>query len=358
MKKGPHYERSFMMIPTQGYAAMRPTSPLMPFRFDRRDPGPQDVVIDILFCGVCHSDIHAARDEWGGAHYPMVPGHEIVGRVTSVGAKVKKIKPGAIAGVGCFVDSCRTCEQCRQGHEQYCSQAVFTYNHYEKNGKTLTYGGYSNKIVVDEKFVLKIAPDLPLERVAPLLCAGITTYSPLRHWKVSKGQQVGILGLGGLGHMGIKFASAFGAKVTVLSTSKAKESDAREMGADDFIVTTEPGAVEALAGRFDFILDTISAPHDVNAYLEVLKVDGTMVLVGAPPKPLSVEAFSLIMKRRCLAGSLIGGIRETQEMLDYCAKKKILSDVQVIPLSHINAAYERIVKGDVRYRFVIDLKAV
>ncbi len=347
------------MLQTRGYATKGPTSILEPFTFERREPGPSDVLIEILYCGICHSDIHQARDEWGGAIYPMVPGHEIVGRVTRVGAQVKRFKVGDLAGVGCFVDSCRVCASCKEGLEQYCeNHLVLTYNGTEKDEKTPTYGGYSSQIVVDEQYTLKISSKLPLANVAPLLCAGITTYSPLRHFKVSPGQRVGVVGLGGLGHMAIKLAAAMGAEVTVFSTSKTKEQDARRLGAHNFVVSLDPKNLDALANHFDFILDAVSAPHDLNAYLRLLRRDGVLTLVGAPPKPLGVQAFSLIPKRRTLAGSQIGGIRETQEMLDYCAAKNVTSDVEVIPIQQVEAAFERTVKGDVRYRFVIDMKTL
>ena len=347
------------MLQTRGYATQGPTSVLEPFTFERREPGPHDVLIEILYCGICHSDIHQARDEWGGAIFPMVPGHEIVGRVARVGSGVKRFTVGDLAGVGCFVDSCRACASCKAGLEQYCEgHIVWTYNGTEKDEKTPTYGGYSSQIVVDENYTLKIPPQLPLASVAPLLCAGITTYSPLRHFRVGPGQRVGIVGLGGLGHMAIKLAASMGAEVTVLSTSKTKERDARRLGAHDFVVSLDPKNLEALANRFDFILDAVSAPHDLNAYLGLLRRDGVLVLVGAPPKPLEVQAFPLILKRRRLAGSVIGGIRETQEMLDYCAQKNIASDVEIIPIQQVQAAYERTIKGDVRYRFVIDMKTL
>ena len=347
------------MLPTRGSAARGPTSPLEPFDFERREPGPRDVLIEILYCGICHSDIHQARDEWGGAIFPMVPGHEIVGRVTRVGSEVKRFKVGDLAGVGCFVDSCRTCESCRAGFEQYCEGHIaWTYNGTEKDGKTPTYGGYSTQIVVDENYTLKIPANLPLANVAPLLCAGITTYSPLRHFKVGPGQRVAVVGLGGLGHMAVKLAASMGAEVTVLSTSKTKETDARRLGAQDFVISIDPKALDALANRFDFILDTVSAPHDLDAYLNLARRDGVLVLVGVPVKPLEVRAFSLILKRRRLAGSVIGGLRETQEMLEYCAQRNIASDVEVIPIRQVNEAYERTIKGDVRYRFVIDMKTL
>ena len=347
------------MLQTRGYATKGPTSILEPVTFERREPGPSDVLIEILYCGICHSDIHQARDEWGGAIYPMVPGHEIVGRVTRVGAQVKRFKVGDLAGVGCFVDSCRVCASCKAGLEQYCeNHLVLTYNGTEKDEKTPTYGGYSSQIVVDEQYTLKISSKLPLANVAPLLCAGITTYSPLRHFKVGPGQRVGVVGLGGLGHMAIKLAAAMGAEVTVFSTSKTKEQDARRLGAHNFVVSLDPKNLDDLANHFDFILDAVSAPHDLNAYLRLLRRDGVLTLVGAPPKPLGVQAFSLIPKRRTLAGSQIGGIRETQEMLDYCAAKNVTSDVEVIPIQQVEAAFERTVKGDVRYRFVIDMKTL
>lgn len=347
------------MLPTRGYATQGPASRLEPFTFERREPGPQDVLIEILYCGICHSDIHQARDEWGGSIFPMVPGHEIVGRVTGVGSQVKRFKVGELAGVGCFVDSCRVCESCKEGLEQYCDDhLVLTYNGTESDKKTPTYGGYSSQIVVDENYTFRISPRLPLANVAPLLCAGITTYSPLRHFKVGRGQRVGVVGLGGLGHMAVKLAASMGAKVTVFSTSKAKEQDARRLGAHDFVLSKDPKSLEALANRFDFILDAVSAPHDLNAYLNLLRRDGVMAMVGVPAKPLEIHAFSLLLKRRTLAGSIIGGIRETQEMLDYCADKNITSDVEVIPMQQVEAAYERTLKGDVRYRFVIDMKTL
>lgn len=347
------------MLATRGYATESPTSKLAPFTFERREPGPNDVLIQIAYCGICHSDIHQARDEWGGALYPMVPGHEIVGRVAGVGAKVTRFKAGDLAGVGCFVDSCRTCESCRAGEEQHCEvHTAFTYNGTEMDNKTLTFGGYSSQIVVDERYVFTIAPNLPLANVAPLLCAGITTYAPLRKYEAGPGRQVGVVGLGGLGHMGVKLAAAMGAEVTVFTTSRAKEQDARRLGAQHVIVTTEPGALAPLADRFHMLLDTISAPHDLNALLNLLRRDGTLALVGVPTQPLPVQPFQLILKRRSLAGSLIGGIRQTQEMLDFCAEKRITADVEVIPIRQVETAYERTIKGDVRYRFVIDMSTL
>lgn len=345
------------MTHTKGYAAQAVGRPLEPFQFERRDPGVHDVVIEILYTGICHSDIHQARDEWGGSVFPMVPGHEIVGRVTNVGAKVKRFKIGDTAGVGCFVDSCRKCASCKESLQQFCSvHTAFTYNSTEMDLKTVTQGGYSSKIVVDQAYVLKVSPQIPIERAAPLLCAGITTYSPLRQWKVSHGQKVGVVGLGGLGHMAVKLASSMDARVTVFSTSASKEKDAKKLGAADFVITSREGALTPLARQYDFLLNTVSAPHDVNAYLELLKPMGAMVVVGVPPKAHEIHAFSLLMGNRRLAGSLIGGLRETQEMLDYCAKKKVYPEVEVIAASQINTAYERVIKGDVRYRFVIDAK--
>jgi len=347
------------MIPTSGYGSKSPTSTLEPFNFERREPGPHDVLIEILYCRICHSDIHQARDEWGGSIFPMVPGHEIVGRVAGVGSQVKRFKVGELAGVGTMVDSCRVCESCKEGLEQYCEKhPSWTYNGLEQDGKTPTYGGYSTHIVVDEHYTLKISPKLLLANVAPLLCAGITTYSPLRHSNVGPGQQVGVVGLGGLGHMAVKLAASMGAEVTVFSTSKTKEQDARRLGAQDFVVSLDPKNLDALANRFDFILDAVSAPHDVNAYLNLLRRDGVMTMVGVPAKPLQVQAFSLILKRRTLTGSGVGGIRETQEMLDYCAEHNVTADVEVIPTQQVNEAFERTVQGDVRYRFVIDMKTL
>lgn len=344
------------MIASKGYAAQNSKTPLAPFNFNRREVGLHDVLIEIQFCGVCHSDLHQIRDEWGGAIYPMVPGHEIVGKISKIGAAVKKFKVGDLAGVGCFVDSCRTCSSCAAGNEQYCENGMTgTYNSYEKDGKTIAQGGYSNTIVVDENYTLSISDKLPLSAVAPLLCAGITTYSPLMHWKVRAGQKVAIVGLGGLGHMGVKLAVSLGAEVTVLSTSASKEKDALALGAHSFLVTTDKEAVKKARNRFDFILDTVSGKHDLNLYLGMVKLDGAMVMVGLPPEALPVDAFSLIPKRKTLAGSMIGGIRETQEMLDYCAANNIVSDIELIAIKDIEAAYVRMVKGDVRYRFVIDM---
>lgn len=347
------------MISSRGFAASSPKSPLAPYAFERREVGPHDVLIDIAYCGVCHSDLHQVRDEWGGSMFPMVPGHEIVGRVSKVGAHVTRFKAGDFAGVGCMVDACRACPSCAKDLEQFCHKgAAMTYNGTEMDRKTPTFGGYSDKIVVDERFTLKIAPDADLAATAPLLCAGITTYSPLRHWKVGPGARVGVVGLGGLGHMGVKLAASMGAEVTVFSTSRAKEADARRLGAKHFALSTEPDALKKLRSSFDFILNTISAPHDYDLYLSMLAVDGAMVLVGVPPESASIDAFSLIGGRRTLAGSLIGGIKETQEMLDYCAQKKIGADVEVIPIQKINEAYDRMQRSDVRYRFSIDMKSL
>jgi len=342
------------MHSTPAYAVPRAKAPLVPFTVDRRDPGPHEVLIDILYCGVCHSDIHQAREEWGPAIFPMVPGHEIVGKVAVVGSGVQRWRVGDTVGVGCFVDSCRACDACRSGEEQYCTQGLcLTYNGHERDGVTPTYGGYSTKIVVDENYVLRVPDGLPLDRSAPLLCAGITTYSPLRHFGVRAGDEVAVVGLGGLGHVGVRMARAMGAHVTVLSHSPRKGADAQALGAHDFITTSDPAVFAKHAGRFDFVLDTVSATHDYSAYLGLLKRDRTMVLVGAPdPSPLNV--MPLLFARRRLAGSLIGGIRETQEMLDFSAAHGVACDVEVIPIDRINEAYDRVVRSDVRYRFVID----
>ena len=338
------------------YAAPSPRARFVPFKVPRREPGPNDVVIAIRYCGICHSDVHQARDEWGAGTFPMVPGHEIVGEVVRAGAAVKRLRAGDLAGVGCFVDSCRTCESCRRDLEQFCEKgAAFTYNSTEMDRRTQTYGGYSKQIVVDERFTLRIAPGQELEKVAPLLCAGITTYSPLRHWKVGKGTRVGVVGLGGLGHMAVKLAAAMGAEVTLFSTSPAKEADARRLGAHEFALTTERGAFKRFSNRLDLIVDAASAPHDYDKFLGMLRVDGAMVLLGVPPEPTPLRAYSLISGRRSLAGSLIGGIAETQEMLDFCAERRIGADVEVIPIQKIDEAYDRMVKNDVRYRFVIDV---
>ncbi len=347
------------MIAAKGYAAQTSETPLAPWNFERRELGPHDVQIDITYCGVCHSDLHQIRDEWGGGIFPMVPGHEIVGTVVAVGSHVSTFNIGDLAGTGCMVDSCRTCENCQQGLEQYCVNGnTLTYNSLEQDGKTPTYGGYSNTIVVHEDFVLHLSEKLDLAATAPLLCAGITTYSPLRHWNVGKGHKLAVLGLGGLGHMGVKFGVALGAEVTVLSTSARKEEDARKLGAHHFIVTSDPDQMKAANASFDFILDTVSAEHDYNQYLSLLKVDGVHICVGAPPTPSALLAFSLIPGRKSLAGSNIGGIPETQEMLDFCAEHNITSDIELISIKDIDHAYERMLKGDVRYRFVIDMASL
>lgn len=343
------------MKPTLGYAAKSAKTPLEPFTFNRRSPGPHDIAIDIKFSGICHSDIHQARDEWGGSIFPMVPGHEISGVVTSVGSSVSKFKPGDRVGVGCFVDSCRKCHSCSKGEEQYCQEGMTgTYNSYERDGKTPTYGGYSNHIVVDENYVLRMPENIPLDKGAPLLCAGITLYSPLRHWGCGPGKKVAIVGLGGLGHMGVKIASAMGAEVTVLSQTMKKQADGLKMGAKHFFATSDESTFKKLAGSFDLIINTVSADIDLNAYLSLLKTNGHMVLVGVPEKPMMIHPFPLIMGRRSLAGSLIGGIRETQEMLDFCGKHNITPEIELIPFQKVNEAYERVIKSDVRYRFVID----
>jgi len=347
------------MLTTHAFAAPSAGQPLTPFSFEQREPGPHDVLIDILYCGVCHSDIHQARDEWGGSRFPMVPGHEIIGRVKQVGQHVKKLKVGDMAGVGCIVDSCRDCQTCRQDLEQFCEkQAAATYNGTQMDRKTPTYGGYATQIVVTEHFALKVPEGLDPAAAAPLLCAGITTYSPLRQWNCKQGDRVGVVGLGGLGHMAVKLAASMGAEVTVLSTSHSKEADARRLGAQGFEVTKDEGIFKKLAGRFDIIIDTISAPHDYNQYLRMLRPKGAMVLVGVPPQPMPVSAFALIHGNKRLAGSGIGGIAETQEMLDYCAQHQIVSDIEIIPIQQINEAYERVLKSDVRYRFVIDMASL
>ena len=342
-------------LKTLAYAATSARAPLSSWSFERRAPGPLDVRIEIQFCGVCHSDIHQARGEWGNSSFPMVPGHEIVGRVVEVGKQVKKVGVGDTVGVGCMVDSCRGCATCRRGMEMFCEQgAALTYNSTEMDRKTPTQGGYSSQVVVAEHFVLRIPAGLDPAGAAPLLCAGITTYSPLRQFNVKKGDRVGVVGLGGLGHMGVKLAAAMGAEVTMLSTSASKEADARRLGATSFGLTKDPATFKKLAGRFDLLLDTVSAPHDLNQYMELLRPLGTMVIVGVPTEPASLQAFSLIWGNKRLAGSAIGGIPETQEMLDFRGKHKIVSDVERIPIQKINDAYERTIKSDVRYRFVID----
>jgi uncharacterized zinc-type alcohol dehydrogenase-like protein len=346
------------VIQTKGYAAQDKQSPLAPFSFDRRDPGPNDVVVEIAFCGICHSDIHQVRDEWGNAIYPMVPGHEIVGHVSEVGRDVKKFKVGDLAGIGVIVDSCLACQPCRGHMEQFCEKgAVQTYNGKHYDG-TLSFGGYSDNIVAPEHYVHTISPKLELAAVAPLLCAGITTYSPLRHWKVGKDSRVGIVGLGGLGHMGLKFAHAFGAHTTLFTTSAGKAEDGKRLGADQVVITRDPDALAAHANTLDFILDCVSAPHDMNAYLNLLRIDGTLCLVGIPEVPLSVAAFSVVVNRRSLAGSGVGGMQETQEMLDFCAEHNIVSDIEMTTVDSLAEVYDRVVKGDVKYRFVIDMASL
>ena len=347
------------MFQAKAYSASSPTSPLAPFTFERRDPTPTDVQIEILFCGVCHSDLHTVRNEWGGAVYPCVPGHEIVGRVTKVGSAVTKFAEGDIAAVGCLVDSCRTCPDCQEHLENYCSDtATFTYNSPDKHTGGTTYGGYSSAITVDEHFVLKVPAHLDLAGAAPLLCAGITTYSPLRHWKVGKGQKVGIVGIGGLGHMGVKLAHAMGAQVVVFTTSPHKKDAAVHLGADEVVVSKNPAEMASHTRSLDYILDCVSAQHDVGAYLRLLKRDGAMTMVGVPEHPLPLANIDLIWARRSLTGSLIGGLKETQEMLDFCGEHNIVADIELIPMSKINEAYERLLKSDVKYRFVIDMSTI
>jgi alcohol dehydrogenase (NADP+) len=348
------------MIKTIGYAAQNSTSPLAPFKFERREPGPRDVQIEILYCGVCHSDLHLARNEWGKTEYPIVPGHEIVGRVIKVGNEVKSFKTGDLAAVGVMVDSCGTCDDCNEDLQQFCQNGTtFTYNSPDRHTGKMTYGGYSTLIVVDEHFVFRISDVLDPAGTAPLLCAGITTYSPLRHWNVGEGDKVGIIGLGGLGHMGVKLAHAMGAHVVLFTTSPGKMKDALRLGADEAVISKNPDKVKKYLNYFDFILDTVAASHKLDIYLELLKRDGTMCLVGIPPHPHpSPDIGGLIFMRRQLAGSLIGGISETQEMLDFCAEHNIVSDIEIIPMQKINEGYERMLKGDVKYRFVIDIASL
>jgi uncharacterized zinc-type alcohol dehydrogenase-like protein len=344
----------------RSYAASSSSSPLAPFEIKRREVGPHDVAIDILFCGVCHSDLHQARDEWHNTVYPCVPGHEIVGRVARVGGSVTKFKAGDLAGVGCLVDSCRKCDNCRAGLEQYCTGGglVFTYNGPDAALGGRTFGGYSKAIVVDEAFVLRIPAGLDPAAAAPLLCAGITTWSPLHHWKVGKGQKVGIVGLGGLGHMGVKFAKALGAHVVLFTTSAGKVEDGKRLGAHEVVISKDENAMAAHKGSFDFVLDAVSAHHDINAYLQMLKLDGTLALVGAPEHPLPVAAFNLLLPRRNFAGSAIGGLPETQAMLDFCAAHGVASEIEMTPIQKINEAWDRLLKQDVRYRFVIDMASL
>jgi len=349
------------MYKAKAYAVASATSPFASTRIARRDPTEHDVQIEILFCGICHSDLHLVRGEWSDLMptvYPCVPGHEIVGRVTRVGSAVAKFKPGDVAAVGCMVDSDRTCPECLAGLEQYCPNMILTYNSPDKHLGGVTYGGYSGSIVVDERFVLRVPPNLNLAGAAPLLCAGITTYSPMRHWGVTKGKKVGVVGLGGLGHMGVKFAHALGAHVVVFTTSPNKKEDALRLGSDEVVVSRNADQMQNQAGSFDFILDAVSADHDINAYIQLLRRDGNLTLVGAPAKPLAVAAFALLFRRRSLSGSLIGGIAETQEMLDFCGAHHITADVEVIPIQKVNEAYERMLKSDVKYRFSIDLASL
>jgi uncharacterized zinc-type alcohol dehydrogenase-like protein len=346
------------MIATNGYAAHSATTPPVPFAYEHRDPGPKDILIDIDFCGICHSDIHQARNEWGNSLYPMVPGHEIVGKVAAVGSEVKKFKVGDIAAVGCMVDSCRTCESCKAGDEQYCDrqQTVFSYNSKDKDGN-LTFGGYGNHIVLDEDFALSVPANLDPAAAAPLLCAGITTYSPLKHWNVGPGKKVGVIGLGGLGHMALKFSHAFGAHTVQFTTSASKIEDAKKLGADEVILTKEEGWTGEHANSFDFILDCVSAEHDISPYLALLKRDGTLCTVGVPEKPLAIHAFSVIARKH-FTGSMIGGIAETQEMLDFCGKHNIVSDIEMTSFDKLEEAWGRVISSDVKYRFVLDLKTL
>ena len=346
------------MTQSHGWAAQSATTPLAPFKFSRRDLKEHDVHVDIQFCGVCHSDIHSVRNEWQNAVYPMVPGHEIIGRVAAVGSAVSRFKPGDLVGVGVIIDSCRQCASCRAGEEQYCEVgATLTYGVQDRYGD-LTQGGYSNNIVVNDHFVHTISPKLSAAGVAPLLCAGITTYSPLRHWKVGPNKKVGVVGLGGLGHMALKFAHSFGAHVVQFTTSESKLADAKRLGADEVVISKDAAAMKKQFGSFDFILDTVSAPHDINPYLQALKRDATYAQVGLPDKPPVINMGNLLFKRRNLSGSIIGGMAETQQMLDYCAEKNIVADVEVIPIQQINDAFERVVKADVKYRFVIDMASL
>lgn len=349
------------MYNAKAYSAASSTSPLVSTTITRRDPTEHDVRIEILFCGICHSDLHQVRDEWSGfmpTVYPCVPGHEIVGHVTKAGSAVSKFKPGDLAAVGCMVDSDRTCPECQAGHEQFCPNPTFTYNFPDKHLGGVTYGGYSDSIVVDERFVLRVPSNLNLAGAAPLLCAGITTYSPMRHWGVTKGKKVGVVGLGGLGHMAVKLGHAFGAHVVVFTTSWNKKEDAHHLGADEVVISRDADEMQKHAGSFDFILDAVSAEHDISAYINLLRRDGNITLVGAPAKPLSVSAFGLIMGRRSLSGSPIGGIAETQEMLEFCGQHNVTADVEVIQIQKVNEAYERLLKSDVKYRFSIDMASL
>ncbi len=347
------------MPPSKGYAALDAKSSLAPYNFSRREPGPTEIAVEILYCGVCHSDLHMVRNEWGIAIYPMVPGHEIVGRVVAVGNSSKKFRLGELAAIGVIIDSCRHCAPCNRGEEHFCAEGpTLTYAAKDRVDGSITMGGYSNNHVVDERFAHTVPANLDLAAVAPLLCAGITTYSPLRHWNVGPGKKVGIVGLGGLGHMGLKFAHSFGAHTVQLTTSLKKRDDAIELGADEVVLSTDEAAMKKHAGTFDFILDTASAPHALEPYLSLLKQDGTITLVGLPEKPPSVSVFSLITKRASIAGSMIGGMPETQEMLDYCGRNNITAEVEVIPIQKINEAFVRMLKQDVKYRFVIDMSSL
>jgi uncharacterized zinc-type alcohol dehydrogenase-like protein len=347
------------MIASHGYAAHSATTSPVPFDFERRDPGPTDILIDIQFCGICHSDIHQARNEWGNAMYPMVPGHEIVGKVTAVGSAVTKFKVGDTAAIGCIVDSCRECNSCKAGEEQYCDRGlgVWTYNGKDKNGN-LTFGGYSNNIVVDEAYSLRVPSNLDLAATAPLLCAGITTYSPLRHWGTGPGKKIGVIGLGGLGHMALKFSHAFGAQTVQFTTSASKIEDAKKLGADEVVLTKEPNWAAKHAGSFDFILDCVSAPHDITPYFSLLKRDSTLCTVGVPETPFQIHSFALALGRKSFAGSAIGGIKETQEMLGFCGQHNIVSDIEMTTFDQLEKAWDRVVKADVKYRFVLDLKSL
>jgi uncharacterized zinc-type alcohol dehydrogenase-like protein len=349
------------MFNAKAYSAVSPTSPLAPTTIARRDPNEDDVQIEILFCGICHSDLHSVRNEWSSAIptvYPIVPGHEIVGRVTRVGSAVTRYKPGDLAAVGCLVDSDGSCPQCKAGLEQFCPNLTFTFGMPDKHLGGITYGGYSDGVVVDERFVLRVPSNLDLAAAAPLLCAGITTYSPMRHWGITKGKKVGVVGLGGLGHMAVKFAHTFGAHVVVFTTSPDKTEDALRLGADEVVLSGDTDEMHKHVGSFDFILDTVSADHDINAYLNLLRLEGNITLVGAPTQPLRVSAFGLIMGRRSLSGSNIGGVAETQEMLDFCGEHNITADVEIIPIQKVNEAYERLLKSDVKYRFSIDMASL
>ena len=347
------------MPASKGYAALDAKSPMAPFNFSRREPGPTEITVEILYCGVCHSDLHMVRNEWGQSIYPLVPGHEIVGRVTAVGSSSKKFKLGELAAIGVIVDSCRHCAPCNRGEEHFCDEgATLTYAAKDRVDGSITMGGYSNNYVVDERFAHTVPANLDPAAVAPLLCAGITTYSPLRHWNVGPGKKVGIIGLGGLGHMGLKFAHSFGAHVVQLTTSLKKKEDALKLGADEVVLSTDPAAMKAHAGTLDFILDTASAPHALEPYLALLKQDGTLTMVGLPEKPPAVAPFALIGRRLSVAGSMIGGMEETQQMLDYCGQHNITSEVEVIPIQQINEAFERMLKQDVKYRFVIDMSSL